>query len=268
MWSEKHTNGQWRVCFRQFGILSGLDQIPGDTERQEEEQATEEEKTQLRGLLGGAKWRSYQTGPQHSARLGLLHSEISHPTVKTLRSANKLCREMYQHRQTSVKVQNLEVNDSADIDFVAWTGAALGNRPNGGSTGGYTITATSGHMLEGKASRLNFVSWKSGRLHRIARSSLAAEVQAFSEAEVELMFVRLQWSEMLGHEYPTMSPQESVIKVPGTLVADSRSLYDIVINEGRNEIQWSRIEGQVLGPRSSQYSAAFEDEQYHRAVGA
>jgi hypothetical protein len=63
---------------------------------------------------------------------------------------------MYQHRQTSVKVQNLEVNDPADIDFVACTGAALGNRPNGGSTGGYTIAATTrrGHVLEGKASRL------------------------------------------------------------------------------------------------------------------
>ena len=118
---------------------------------------------QLRGLLGGAQWRAYQTGSQHSARLGLLQSEMSHPTVKTLRSANKLCRGMCQHRQTSVKVQNLEVNHPADIHFVAWTDAALGNGPNGGSTGGYIIAATSGQMLEGKASRLNFVSWKSGR---------------------------------------------------------------------------------------------------------
>ena len=31
----------------------------------------------------------------------------------------KLCREMYQHRQTSVKVRNLEVNHPADIHFVA-----------------------------------------------------------------------------------------------------------------------------------------------------
>ena len=38
----------------------------------------------------------------------------------------------------------------------------------------------------------------------------------------------------LGHEYPTMSPQESVIKVPGTLVADARSLYDIVIKGDMN----------------------------------
>ena len=63
---------------------------------------------------------------------------------------------------------------------------------------------------------------------------MTSQVQAFSEAEAELMFVRLQWSDMLGHEYPMMSPQESVIKVPGTLVADARSLYDIVIKGDMN----------------------------------
>ena len=48
------------------------------------------------------------------------------------------------------------------------------------------------------------------------------------------MFVRLQWSDMLGHEYPMMSPQESVIKVPSTLVTDARSLFDIVIKGDMN----------------------------------
>ena len=77
---------------------------------------------------------------------------------------------MCQHRQTSVKVQNLEVNHPADIHFAAWTDAALGNGPNGGSTGGYIVAATSGQMLEGKASRLN--SCHGSRVDDIASTSL------------------------------------------------------------------------------------------------
>ena len=225
-------SGEFSLDHSKF--CSDLKQIAVDSSRKDEERATEDEKSQLRGLLGGAQWRAYQTGPQHSAKLGLLQSELSHPTVKTLRAANKLCREIYQHRLLSVKIQQLEVETPEEVCFVAWCDAALGNRPNGGSTGGYVVAATSKAMLDGKRAKLNFVSWKSGRLHRIARSSLAAEVQAFSECEEELMFTRLQWSEMIGIDYPTSQPQQSVKQIPGAIVTDARSLYDIVLKGDQN----------------------------------
>ena len=90
------------------------------------------------------------------------------------------------------------------------------------------IAACEPKMAQGKASQANLVSWKSGKLPRIARSSLSAEIQAFSIAEEELMYIRLQWLELIGHDIPSHDPASLVQKAPGIMVTDARSLYDII----------------------------------------
>jgi len=115
-----------------------------------------------------------------------------------------------------------------DVTFVAWCDAAVGNRRDLSSTGGYVIAATEPSILEGKPCPINMVSWKSGRLPRVSRSSLSAEIQAFSIAEEELMYVRIQWAEMMGHEIPLRKPGELLQKVPGVMVTDAKSLFDVI----------------------------------------
>ncbi|CAK9031623.1 unnamed protein product, partial [Durusdinium trenchii] len=48
------------------------------------------------------------------------------------------------------------------------------------------------------------------------------------QAEEELMFTRLQWGEMLGHDLDPRSPEDVLVRVPGILVTDAKSLYDSV----------------------------------------
>ncbi|CAJ1330372.1 unnamed protein product, partial [Effrenium voratum] len=60
------------------------------------------------------------------------------------------------------------------------------------------------------------------------RSSLSAEVQAFGEGEEELMFCRLEWAEMIGHEIDLRSPEATCSKVVGIMITDAKSLYDVV----------------------------------------
>ena len=215
-------------------FCTGLEQITVGADRNDKEKATDDEKAQLRGLLGSAQWRAYQTGLQHASRLSMLQSEMASATVSTLRMANKLCREIYASRHISVKINHLEVRNPEEVVFVAWSDAALGNRPNGGSTGGYYIAAAGPILLEGKATNINGISWRSGKLQRVARSSLAAEVQAFSEAEEELMFVHLQWAEMVGQDLPLRHPEECVKKIPGVMVTDAKSLFDVIGKGDKN----------------------------------
>ena len=184
---SKERDGSFVLDHSRFwSKLQQVDIEKGD--RKEDDEASEVEKSQLRGLLGGIQWRVYQTAPQHAAQLSMLQTEMTKATVRTLREANKLCREVYQEKNTVMKISSLNEIDPAKVCFVAWSDAALGNRPNGGSAGGYLIATTTPDILEGKPCTLNVVSWKSFRLPRVARSSLAAEVQGSSEAEEELMF--------------------------------------------------------------------------------
>ena len=195
--------------------------------RHDDQAITEGEKQQLRGVLGSLQWRAYQTGPQHGARLSSLQSQLASPTVATLRDTNKLVREVYAGRHIPLN-QKLHVEDLEQVTFVAWSDAAVGNRRDHSSSGGYIVAASEPGIACGKAAPLNLISWKSGKLPRIARSSLAAEIQALSIAEEELMFTRLQWLEMIGYDVPMKDPASIVQKSPGIMVTDAKSLYDII----------------------------------------
>ena len=202
--------------------------------RNEDDLATKDEITQLRGVLGAVQWRAYSTAPQLLVQLSMLQSMISKATVKTLKLANKLVREAFHNRFQHIRITGLDGLDPEEVNFVAWSDAAVGNRPDFGSTGGYLVCATTPAMLKGEAAPVTPVSWRSGRLQRVARSSLAAETQAASEAEEELMMVRLQWCEMLGYEVDLKRPGKDIQKVPAALVTDAKSLYDVLIKEDLN----------------------------------
>ena len=84
------------------------------------------------------------------------------------------------------------VDDPKKIVFVAWSDAALANRTDLGSTGGYLITAANPDIFTGSRAPLACISRYSSRLQRKARSPVAAEAQAL-EAENELTYTRLAW---------------------------------------------------------------------------
>jgi hypothetical protein len=83
-------------------------------------------------------------------------------------------------------------------------------------------------MGQGREEDVSLVSWHSGKCPRVAKSSLAAEVQAMTEGESELMWCRLQWAEMTGTTIDLRSHWQAVKTVPGTIVIDARSAYDAI----------------------------------------
>ena len=113
-----------------------------------------------------------------------------------------------------------------DIAFVCFTDAAVGNRPDMSSTGGHLVGMAHSDFLSGKKGIIILFSWRSGKLQRIARSSLSAEIQSLGEGEQELMYVRAEWSELLGHPLNLRNPSESTSRIPGALVIDAKSVFD------------------------------------------
>ena len=81
------------------------------------------------------------------ATLSMLQSQVSGATVRVVQAANKLSREVYHHRHASIKVPDLGI-DPEKVVFVAWSDAAVGNRPDMKSTGGRLIAATTPVILE------------------------------------------------------------------------------------------------------------------------
>ena len=66
-----------------------------------------------------------------------------------LRDANKLVRDVFQGRHIGLKYQQLEVSSLEDVVFVAWAAdAAVGNRRDLSSSGGYVIGACDPKILK------------------------------------------------------------------------------------------------------------------------
>jgi len=131
------------------------------TTKNEHDKLTADEIMQLRGVLGALQWRGQQ--PHLMVKTGQLQSAVPKANVDTLKAANKLARECFQTRYMSTKINQLHVDDPKNVQFVAWNGAALANRIDLSSTGGYLI-AEGPEMTAGKRSPLTLVSWRSCRL--------------------------------------------------------------------------------------------------------
>ena len=159
---------------------------------------TESEIGQVRAILGSVQWRVYQSAPQHAAKLSYLQSLIAAKDSSIVEQVNKLIREVYASRSISVQVQALGATSPDQLCLVAWSDASLANRPDLSSTGGHLVGLMNQKAFESGTGKINPVSWKSGKLHRVARSSLSAEAQALADAEQELFYARLEWREMQG----------------------------------------------------------------------
>ena len=140
-----------------------------------ERKLTAEEVSQVKAILGSVQWRVYQTAPQHAAKLSYLQSLIASQDPSIVEQVNKLVREVYASRSLGVQVQALGAGDPEDLCMVGWSDASLANRPDLSSTGGFMIGMMNRRALEAGSGRVNPVSWRSGKLHRIARSSLSAD---------------------------------------------------------------------------------------------
>ena len=191
----------------------------------DEEFLREDELSQLRAVHGAIQWRVTQSAPHHAAKLSYLQSFLATKDYKAIDLTNKLIREVHASRHLSVGVHQLDA-PAESLVMVGWSDAAVANRPDGASTGGHIYGFMRPEDVENGYGKVNVIGWKSGRLQRVARSSLAAETQALADMEQEIMFARLTWAELLGNRVNLEQTVPAIKKIPAVLITDARALFD------------------------------------------
>jgi hypothetical protein len=212
--------------------LSTLAEIEIKAERQKQlnSTVTESERTQLRAILGGLQWLVTQTRLDCAVDVNLLQSMVKDATVETLLAANKVLRKM---RQGPTKLYTRKLDESKGLHMVAWSGASWANRKDGKSTGGFIVGLCARPVLKGERGHITIVSWATNKLKRVARSSMAAEMQALANAEDELHLCRLAWLELNGYEINLSEVDRAVQEIPGTVIIDAKSIYDTLTSQNQ-----------------------------------
>ena len=105
--------------------------------------------------------------------------------------------------------------------------ASFASMPRGRSQGGYVIMIANPDILEGEAA-VNVVSYHSGLLKRVVRSSLAAEISQAASTMDEADFVRAVMAESMHQDFQLSHWLSWVSKWRQILVLDSRTGYDLL----------------------------------------
>ena len=115
-----------------------MNEVELSKERQKQltQPVTEQERSELRALLGGLQWLVTQSRVDCSVDVNLLQSCVTTATVETILAANKVLRKL---RQGPSRLYTRKIPETEQVHLVAWSDASWPNRRDGNSTGGYVI---------------------------------------------------------------------------------------------------------------------------------
>ena len=214
--------------------LSKLKPINVDKSRMADLSApvTETERSQLRTLVGALQWASTQTSPHLQVHTSQIAGSITSATVQTLLDANKSLR--FAKSNNDVALEYVPLGDPSSLTLVTFTDAAFASRHDSSSQGGYITTLAHISVLDGAPARFHVLDWRSYRLPRVARSTLACESQAASEATDSHLFAATFLSAMLKPSYSFYDKDPYAWQNSSAVVVDAKALYDVLY---RDELQ-------------------------------
>ena len=135
------------------------------------------------------------TRPEISFEVSQINTRVKNATVADILSVNKVIK-FVKSTPSSISIPKLDLKS---LSITVFADASFNNLPDGGGQGGYII------FLNDKYNSVIPLSWDSTRLRRVARSSLAAETLAMSDACDSAIFL----SNLI--EKPTKSPKQTNI---------------------------------------------------------
>ena len=116
-----------------------------------------------RSVAGLSNWTSTRS------KVGHLQSLLSKADRSIIPEVNRLVREVRGQKEVGMTVHQLCAESDDDLALVAWSDAALANRADLGSTGGFIIGFVHRSMLDdGVRGPVNVMSWSSNKLRRVS----------------------------------------------------------------------------------------------------
>ena len=160
--------------------------------------------------------------------------------VEDIQAMNEVVRNLKKNPALAVRVQPLR-----DMMLSVVSDASFGN-DNLHSQGGQMIISHEKGLQENREVRANLLWWRSGRIHRVVNSTLAAETQSLSRGLGDLLWIlvlveELKQEDFSIREWPTRLSGKEVTAIASRssseglkeclAIVDAKSLYDHLCKE-------------------------------------
>ena len=202
---EQH--GDKSITIEQKAYTSSLKPITITSEQNDNPSMTldNNDLKSLRGLVGQLNWLANITRPEISYDVSRISSNIKSATIADIKSTNKVLK-FVQTKPAHIHFPSLQLQEA---EVVVYTDASFNNNTSGSSQGAHIV-----FLHDGKNACP--IAWRSSRIRRIARSTLAAETLAFADGCDTATFIK--------HLAVEMGMTRPDIPICGK--TDSKSLFD------------------------------------------
>lgn len=179
-----------------------------------------EEKHMYRSIVGQLNWLATQSRPDISFDVCKLSTKLDAPIVQDVIDANKTLKKAFSNK-VHLRYNKLR----PPLQLIAYCDASFANLPGGNSQGAYIVFLTDSHM---NASPL---AWRSRKLRRVCRSTLAAETLSL----VDTVDVCI-WMKHIINEIDDSELLHTIIRT------DNRDLFDAAHSTKAVEEKRLRVE--------------------------
>ena len=224
----KNPDGSVSLSQSSFIRALTLSPVPKWRTMMKDLQLTAAEVTELKSGGGCLHWLTGQTRPDLAAGTSL--NMGGQPTIQNLIEINKLLKEAMRSQDWKMNFVPIDLEEAR---VVAFSDASWANAEDLKSQAGYMVFITGKNVFTLEGDKASLVEWKSHRIRRRCRSTLAAETMALDAAADAALFTRELLAEIVIESYqPTQSGRLDSEIFPASMATDCRSLYDLLVKDG------------------------------------
>ena len=201
------------ITIDQQHYIASLNPLKIDSSSTNDTPVTKEETKQFRAAVGKLNWLSCITCPEISFEVCWASAHMKNPTSRDVVRLNKVVRYVKELNST-IRFPRM---DASSIEISSYSDASFNNLPNGGSQGGHIV------FLNDRHGNSCPISWNSGRIKRVVRSTLAAETLALADSISTANYVH----QLIVEVFPNIEGKQI------RAVTDSKSIFDNVSTSHR-----------------------------------
>ncbi|OLQ02761.1 Copia protein [Symbiodinium microadriaticum] len=204
--------------------MKGID-LSRSRRREKTEAVSEDERRQMRGVLGALNWLVSSSRPDLAAGCSLLQQRVCEATVADIIELNKLVSLCHDNSGAYVWIRSIPLEQ---VQFVMLSDAAWANAQSCCSQAGYMVAACDSRLSKGVWGTFSVMRWKSYKQDRQTHSTLGAELLSLSRGIAEARWLRSMWCEAVVASYALKDDRNWSSRIPITAVIDCKPVYDHV----------------------------------------
>ena len=195
-------------------------------ESRKSDEVSVKDKTNYRSVVGQINWIATQTRPDVAYDVCELSSAFGHTCVGDVIKANKVVKKV-KDNPVSLWFGKVKLDECM---LICYSDAAFGNLNDNGSQGGHII------FLKDREGNSCPIVWRSRRVRRVVKSTLAAETLSLLDAAENGMYLAVLMKTILGNQYD----------IPMICLVDNKSLVESLKSTKLVEDRSLRINMAVL----------------------